>query len=126
MFGKPDRMRYSAIPSVIYTHPEVAQVGATEAELQAKGIAYKKAVLPMAIAGRFMVDNDGKSGTVKVLVSEKYGQVLGVHMIGGCCGEFIASASAMVEMEYRTADVVSIVFPHPTNCEALKSAVTEL
>ena len=126
MFGKPDRMRYSAIPSVIYTHPEVAQVGATEDELKAKGIAYKKAVLPMAIAGRFIVDNDGKSGTVKVLVSEKYGQVLGVHMIGGCCGEFIASASAMVEMEYRTSDVASIVFPHPTNSEALKSAFIEL
>ena len=126
MFGIADRMRYSAIPSVIYTHPEVAQVGATEDELKAKGIAYKKAVLPMAIAGRFMVENEGQSGTVKVLVSEKYGQVLGVHMIGGCCGEFIASASAMVEMEYLTNDVSKIVFPHPTTSEALKSAVIEL
>lgn len=62
MFGIADRMRYSAIPSVIYTHPEVAQVGATEEELKAKGIAYRKSVMPMAIAGRFMVENDGKAG----------------------------------------------------------------
>ena len=91
MFGIADRMRYSAIPSVIYTHPEVAQVGATEEELKAKGIAYRKSVMPMAIAGRFMVENDGKAGTVKVLVSEKYGQILGVHMIG--CWRVHASAN---------------------------------
>ena len=123
MFGKPDRMRYQAIPSVIYTHPEVAQVGATEDELKAQGIAYRKAVMPMAIAGRFLVDNAGKSGTVKVLVQEKYGQVLGVHAIGGCCGEFIASASHMIELELRVADVRQIVFPHPTISEALKETV---
>jgi dihydrolipoamide dehydrogenase len=64
MFGIADRMRYSAIPSVIYTHPEVAQVGATEEELKAKGIAYRKSVMPMAIAGRFMVENDGKAGVL--------------------------------------------------------------
>ena len=123
MFGIADRMRYTAIPSVIYTHPEVAQVGATEEELKKNGVAYKKAVMPMAIAGRFMVENDGKAGTVKVLVSEKYGQVLGVHMIGGCCGEFIASAAAMVEMEQCVEDVRQIVFPHPTQSEALKETV---
>lgn len=123
MFGIADRMRYSAIPSVIYTHPEVAQVGATEDELKAKGVAYKKAVMPMAVAGRFMVENDGKAGTVKVLVSEKYGQVLGVHMIGGCCGEFIASASAMVETEQCVDDIRQIVFPHPTTSEALKETI---
>ncbi|MBQ6472872.1 MAG: dihydrolipoyl dehydrogenase, partial [Victivallales bacterium] len=126
MFGKPDRMRYNAVPSVIYTHPEVAQVGVTEDELKAKGIEYKKAVMPMAIAGRFMVDNDGASGTVKVLTDAKYGNVLGVHMIGGCCGEFIASATAMVETEQRPDDVAAIIFPHPTNSEALKLSVTEL
>jgi len=123
MFGKPDRMRYCAIPSVVYTHPEVAQVGATEADLKEKGIAYRKAVMPMAIAGRFIVENAGKTGTVKVLVSEKYGQVLGVHMIGGSCGEFIASAAAMVELELCVEDVRQIVFPHPTCSEALKETI---
>ncbi len=123
MFGIPDRLRLSAIPSVIYTHPEVAQVGATEEELKARGVAYRKAVMPMAVAGRFVVENAGQSGTVKVLVGEKHGEVLGVHMIGGCGGEFIASAAAMVEMELRVEDVRQIVFPHPTTSEALKETI---
>lgn len=123
MFGQPDRMRFGAVPSVIYTHPEVAQVGATEEELQRKEIPYRKAVMPMAIAGRFVVEYAGKSGTVKVLVSEEYGQILGVHMIGGCCGEFVASAAAMVEMELRVRDVRDIVFPHPTVSECLKETI---
>ena len=123
MFGVADRMSYKAIPSVIYTHPEVAQVGATEQELQKQGVAYRKAVMPMAVAGRFMVDNAGKSGTVKVLVSEKYNQVLGVHAIGGCCGEFICAASAMVGQEYTQETVLRTVFPHPTISESLKETV---
>jgi dihydrolipoamide dehydrogenase len=123
MFGKPDRMRFGAVPSVIYTHPEVAQVGATEEELKRQGIAYRKAVVPMAIAGRFIVEEAGKAGTVKVLVGERHGQVLGVHMIGGPCGEFIAAAAAMIELELCVEDVREIVFPHPTISEALKEAV---
>ena len=123
MFDQPDRMRFGAVPSVIYTHPEVAQVGATEEELKEQGIAYKKAVMPMAIAGRFLVENAGKSGTVKALVSEEFGQVLGIHMIGGECGEFIATAAAMVELELCVEDVRQIVFPHPTVSEALKETI---
>ncbi len=123
MFGNPDRMSYKAIPSVIFTHPEVAQVGATEQELKAKGIAYRKTVQPMAMAGRFLVDYAGKNGTVKVLVSEKYGQVLGVHAIGGCAGEFICAASAMVEQEMTVDTVQRIVFPHPTVSESIREAI---
>ncbi|OGV71566.1 MAG: dihydrolipoyl dehydrogenase [Lentisphaerae bacterium RIFOXYB12_FULL_65_16] len=123
MFGKPDRMRFDAIPSVIYTHPEVANVGPTEDKLKEMGIAYRKAVVPMAIAGRFMVEYEGHGGTLKVMVGEKYNQVLAVHMIGGACGEFVATAAAMVELELRVDDVREIVFPHPTVSEALKEAI---
>jgi dihydrolipoamide dehydrogenase len=77
----------------------------------------------MAIAGRFIVEEAGKAGTVKVLVGERHGQVLGVHMIGGPCGEFIAAAAAMIELELCVEDVREIVFPHPTISEALKEAV---
>lgn len=126
MFGRPDRMRFGAVPSVIYTHPEVAQVGATEDELAARGIAYRKAVVPMAVAGRFLVEHAGKSGTVKILADAKYGRILGVHMIGGECGEFIAAAAAMVEMELCIGDVQGIVFPHPTVSESLKEAIMHL
>lgn len=123
MFGITDEMKYDAMPSVIFTHPEVAQVGATEADLQSRGIAYRKAVMPMAIAGRFMVDNAGKAGTVKVLVSEETKKILGVHMIGGCCSEFIASASQMMATGLQVEDLHRIIFPHPTVSESLKETI---
>ena len=67
MFGRPDRMRYDAIPAVIYSHPEVSMVGKTEEELKAAGTDYRKAVVPMALAGRFLVEHVRETGLVKVL-----------------------------------------------------------
>ena len=123
MFGKKDRIRYHAIPSVIYTHPEVASVGSTEEELKAAGIEYKKSVVPMAVAGRFLVENEGGSGTVKVLAGAKYGEILGVHAIGDASSEFIVAAAAMVETEMCVSGASEIVFPHPTVSEALREAI---
>ncbi len=123
MFGKKDRIRYSAIPAVIYTHPEVASVGRTEEELKVEGIDYKKSVVPIGVAGRFLIENEGGTGLVKVLAGARYGEILGVHAIGDGSSEFIAAAAAMVEMEMCVDDVREIVFPHPTVSEALKEAV---
>lgn len=123
MFGRPDRMRYDAVPSVIYTHPEVASVGRTEEELQKAGVAYRKSMMPMGIAGRFLVEYEGQAGSVKALVGAERGELLGVHMIGGGCGEFIATAAAMIELELRVEDVREIIFPHPTVSEALKETI---
>jgi dihydrolipoamide dehydrogenase len=123
MFGKKDRIRYNAIPSVIYTHPEVASVGRTEEELKAASFEYKKAVVPMAVAGRFLVENEGGTGMVKVLVGAKYGEIVGVHAIGNASSEFIVAAAAMVETEMSAALAGEIVFPHPTVSEALREAI---
>ena len=68
MFGGDDRIRYDAIPSVIYTHPEVASVGKTEEELKAQGIEYKKSIVPMAVAGPFPGRKPEGVRIVKVLV----------------------------------------------------------
>jgi dihydrolipoamide dehydrogenase len=126
MFGKPDRLRYAAIPSVIYTHPEVAAVGYTEEELQAQGSAYLKASVPITVAGRFLVENEGASGLVKVLAGARYGEILGVHITGDGASEFIVMAAAMIENEMCAEDIDRIVFPHPTVSEALKAAVQQL
>ncbi len=126
MFGGQDRIRYDAIPAVIYTHPEVSSVGKTEQELKAKGIEYRKAVVPMAIAGRFLVENEGGSGTLKVLAGAKHGEILGVHAIGDFSSEFIIMAAAMVETEMCAAEAGELVFPHPTVSEALREAILEL
>jgi dihydrolipoamide dehydrogenase len=123
MFGQPDRVRYDAMPSVIYTHPEVASVGKTENELKALGVEYKKALLPMGIAGRYLVENSGTPGIIKALVGARYGEILGVHALGDLSSEFIAAAAAMIEMELTVSNIEAIVFPHPTVSEALKSAI---
>jgi dihydrolipoamide dehydrogenase len=123
MFGRSDRLRYDSIPSVIYTHPEVASVGRTEEELKAQGVEYKKSMVPMAVAGRFLIENPQGSGLVKVLAGARYGEILGVHAIGDSSSEFIVAAAAMMETETCVSDVAEIVFPHPTVSEAMKEAI---
>jgi dihydrolipoamide dehydrogenase len=123
MFGKKDRIRYQAIPAVIYTHPEVASVGRTEEELKTMGIEYKKSVVPMAVAGRFLVEHEGGTGMVKVLAGARFGEILGVHAIGDASSEFIIAAAIMLETEMCVSDVSEIVFPHPTVSEALREAI---
>jgi len=118
--GIPDRMRYHAIPSIVYTNPEVSSVGLTEEEARLRKIAYKVRTLPMAYAGRFVVENEGKSGLIKMLVGEKYNEVLGVHMIGNPGSEMIFGAAIMIEMQMRIGDIEQIVFPHPTVSEIFK------
>jgi len=93
MFGRVDRIRYEAIPSVIYTHPEVASVGKTEEELISQGVEYRKSSVPMGISGRFIIENLHGSGIVKVLTGAKYGEILGVHAIGDQSSEFIVAAA---------------------------------
>jgi dihydrolipoamide dehydrogenase len=121
--GRADRMRYDAIPGVVYTNPEVAGVGLTEEAAKAKGIAYKVAKLPMAYAGRFVAENEGGSGLCKVLIGEKYGEVLGVHMLGNPCSEIIYGACMAIEQEMTLAEMQEVVFPHPTVSEIFKETV---
>ena len=123
MFGGKDRIRYDAVPSVIYTHPEVASVGWTEEELKAQGVEYRRAMLPMSIAGRYLVENEGAAGVIKVLAGKRHGEILGVHAVGDGASEFIVLAAAMIEREMCAEDLRDVVFPHPTVGEALKSAI---
>jgi dihydrolipoamide dehydrogenase len=126
MFGRPDRVRYDAIPAVIYTHPEVASAGRTEEQLKAAGIAYNKAIVPMGVAGRFLIENEKGTGFVKVLAGTKYGEILGVHAMGDSSSEWIVTAAAFIQMEVSARHVAEVVFPHPTVSEALREAVLQL
>jgi dihydrolipoamide dehydrogenase len=121
--GRPDIMRYNAIPGVVYTNPEVAGVGLTEEQAKKEGIAYKIAKLPMAYAGRFIAENEGGSGICKVLVGEKYGEVLGVHMLGNPCSEMIYGACMAIEQEMTLKEMEEVVFPHPTVSEIFKETL---
>ena len=124
--GKEDRIRYDAIPSVIYTDPEAASVGKTESELQALGIEYQKAIVPMGVSGRFLVENEGGSGIVKALVGTRDRKILGVHLLGNLSSEIIVAAAQMIENGMCVADAIRVVYPHPTVGEALKQALLEL
>jgi len=121
--GRADVMRYNAIPGVVYTNPEVAGVGETEESAKAKGIAYKIAKLPMAYAGRFVAENEGGSGLCKVLIGEKYGEVIGVHMLGNPCSEIIYGACMAIEEEMTLEQLQEVVFPHPTVSEIFKETI---
>jgi dihydrolipoamide dehydrogenase len=123
MFGEKDQMSYRAMPGVVYSHPEVASVGLTEEEAKEQNIDYKVVKKQLGIAGRFIVENEGKSGTCKVLLGKKYNEVLGVHIIGGNCSEMIWGAVTFIENEMRVNDITKIIFPHPTVSEAIKETI---
>ena len=126
ILGKEDRMRYDAIPGVVYTNPEVAGTGLTEAEAAKKGLDYTVLKLPMAYAGRFVAENERGEGLCKVIVGKKYHEVLGVHMLGNPCSEMIHSACIAIEQEMTVEELKEVVFPHPTVSEILKETVFTL
>ncbi len=113
------RIAYNAIPSVVYTNPEIASVGITEAQAAELNIPVEVRRLPMTFSGRFMAENEGETGLCKMIVDAKNHSVLGVHMIGNPCSEFVAAASFAVRMGYTTAEFEQVVFPHPTVSEIL-------
>lgn len=121
--GRNDIMRYNAIPGVVYTNPEVAGVGETEESAKEKKIAYKVAKLSMAYAGRFVAENEGGNGLCKVLVGEKHGEVIGVHMLGNPSSEIIYGACMAIEQEMTLKEMQEVVFPHPTVSEIFKETV---
>jgi dihydrolipoamide dehydrogenase len=125
MLGRKDRMRYNAIPGVVYTHPEIAGVGLTESAAKAQGVEVEVRRLPMAYAGRFIAENEGKDGFCKVIVGKKYREILGVHLVGGACSEMIWGACALIEAQLRVQDVQEVVFPHPTVSEIIRETIFE-
>lgn len=120
ILGKDDRMRYNAIPGVVYTNPEVAGVGMTEEEAKASGKDYVVVKLPMAYSGRFVAENEGGEGICKIIAGKKYHEVLGVHMLGNPCSEIIHSACMAIETEMTLEQLKEVVFPHPTVSEIIK------
>jgi dihydrolipoamide dehydrogenase len=119
-----DTMRYNAIPWAVYGMPEAAGVGLTEQEAAAKGLAYKKAALPMLVSGRFIAENGLRApGGVKVIAGQGDGRILGVHLLGPYASEMIWGAAALIENETRVRDVKEMVFPHPSVCEVIREAI---
>lgn len=123
MLGKRDVMRYQAMPSVLYTSPELASVGETEETCQEKGLSYRKVVLPMTYSGRYLAENEGGEGRIKLLIDPERERLLGCHMLGTYVSEIILTAGTFIEAEMRVQDIKEIIFPHPTVGEVIREAI---
>lgn len=119
--GQKRHIHYNRIPSVVYTWPEVASVGYTEEYLIQNNIAYKVGKFPFSASARARASMD-MEGFAKVLVDPKYGEVLGVHIIGARAADLIAQGVIAQEYEVTAEDMFRISYAHPTYSETLKEA----
>ncbi|MGB1141764.1 MAG: dihydrolipoyl dehydrogenase [Halioglobus sp.] len=119
--GHPAQMNYDCIPSIIYTHPEVAAVGKTEQQLKAEGIAYKSGVFPFAASGRALAANDS-DGMVKLLADEETDSILGCHIVGPSAADLVQQVVIAMEFGSSAEDLALTVFGHPTLSEAVHEA----
>ncbi|MFP3595591.1 dihydrolipoyl dehydrogenase [Chryseobacterium sp. SIMBA_029] len=121
--GQKHHIHYDRIPSVVYTWPEVSSVGATEEELKQKGLEYTIGKFPFSANARARAGMDTE-GFVKVLADPKYGELLGVHIIGARAADLIAQAVVGLEYEVTVEDMARISYAHPTYAEVLKESYT--
>ena len=119
--GHKAQMNYDLIPSVIYTHPEIAWVGKTERTVRAEGVEGNVGTFPFAASGRAMAAND-TGGFVKVIADAKTDRVLGVHVIGPSAAELVQQGAIGMEFGTSAEDLGMMVFSHPTLSEALHEA----
>lgn len=126
MFGENDRMRYHAVPWVVYTYPELSGVGLTEEQAQEQGRKIRVGSLQMRANGRFLAEHGNEKGICKVIVDAESDVLLGVAMLGGVNSEIIYGAATMIESELRVKDIKEIIFPHPTVSEIIKDTIWEM
>jgi dihydrolipoamide dehydrogenase len=119
--GKAGHVNYGVIPSVIYTWPEVAVVGASEEDLKASGVAYKVGKFPFTANSRAKVNHEAE-GFVKVIADAATDRILGAHMIGPDVGEMVGEWCVAMEFQAASEDVARTCHPHPTRSEALRQA----
>src|SRR5581483_2016869 len=119
--GQAGHVNYDVIPSVIYTHPEIASVGKSEEDLKAAGIGYRVGKFPFSANGRARAMAE-KDGFVKILADAATDRVLGAHIVGPFAGEMIAECAVLMEFAGAAEDLGRICHAHPTLSEAVKEA----
>ena len=124
MAGQRPHLDYNCIPGVVYTWPEVAAVGKTEAELKADTIDYRSGKFPFKASGRARAAEES-DGFIKVLTHAQTDEVLGIHMMGPRVADLIHSAVTAMEYRASAEDIARMCAPHPTFSEALKEAALD-
>ena len=119
--GEVAEVNYNVIPSVIYTAPEIAWAGKTEAEVKESGRPYKKGSFPFAASGRAKA-MEQTAGMVKIISAEDDDEILGVHIVGPMAGELISEAVLALEFSASTEDIQRTIHAHPSLAEAVHEA----
>ena len=119
--GQKSSVSYNLIPSVIYTHPEVAWVGKSEYACHSAGIPVNIGTFPMAASGRARAMGS-IDGMVKIVAHQETDRILGVHICAAQASELIAQAVTAMEMGASAEDVAMTVFAHPTLSESVHEA----
>ena len=120
--GEKDRMEYNAIPAVIYTNPEVSSVGETEESAKAKGLKFKVVKLPLQFAGRYIAENEGGNGFLKMIFDPDK-VLIGASVIGNPSSEMIFGMAIAITRKLNCNDMAKVVFPHPTVGEIFREAL---
>lgn len=120
--GRKTQLNYDCVPSIIYTHPEIAWVGLNEQQLKAAGTPYSAGVFPFVASGRAMAAND-TAGIVKVLRHEETDRILGCHIIGPSAADLVQQMVIAMEFGASAEDIALIVFGHPSLSEGVHEAV---
>ena len=119
--GQKPHIDYNLIPLVVYTWPEVAATGQTEAQLKEAGIPYNVGKFPFKALGRARASSD-LDGMVKILAHQETDEILGVHIVGARAADLIMEAAALMEFKASAEDIARISHPHPTYTEAIREA----
>ena len=119
--GQSTKLNYQCIPSVIYTHPEVAAVGKTEQELKADGIDYQTGVFPFQASGRALAADDSE-GLVKIIADKQTDRILGCHIVGPSAADLVQQVVIAMEFGASSEDLSLMIFGHPTLSEAVHEA----
>ncbi|MDR1133442.1 MAG: dihydrolipoyl dehydrogenase [Synergistaceae bacterium] len=121
--GRDEKTSLKNVPACLYTIPEASSVGLAEEEARARyDISVGK--FPMAANGRTLASGE-REGFVKVIIEKKYGEILGVHMVGESAAEMISEAAALMDMEITAHEAADIIHPHPTFSEAFMEACAD-
>jgi len=121
MFGHADPIPFDAFPGCTYCQPQVASIGLTEEKAKEDGIAYKIGKFPFAASGKAVAANHPE-GFVKLIVGERYGEILGAHIIGSHATELITEYGLGMKLEATVDEIHQTIHAHPTMSEALAEA----
>jgi dihydrolipoamide dehydrogenase len=119
--GHHPKIEYAAIPNVVYTHPEVASVGLTEAEAKAAGLVIKVGTFPFKANSRAKCTGE-EEGFVKMLATAQGGIIVGIHIIGAHASELIAEGALAIQKRLTAEELAATPHAHPTLSEAMKEA----